>query len=306
MRIDVAAQTHIGRRKKTNEDFYGIFRDDVPGAALIDEGALLLVADGLGGHIGGEIASKLAVNTAKDMLKETMQPPEGVEGEATPFAAMRTWFARANQGIWQTNQELVTSGKPMGTTLLAVALTPHKAYIGNVGDSRCYLFRDGEILNTTEDHSWVDEQVKLGLMSRSEAETDSRRNYVTRSIGTSPEVVVDTYAWDVLPGDWLLLCTDGLVNMVKDADIKQVFRTPATAADIAHALVTMANENGGRDNITVVVANVNPSLMRTVRLRLRSFFRRKGGKILLALLFLIYGALCFVGGYLFRHAGFLQ
>lgn len=305
MRMDVAAQTDIGRRKKTNEDFYGVFRDDLPDVKLFSKGALLMVADGLGGHVGGEIASKLAVNTAKDMLKESMDPPQDPDDEPTPFGAMRKWFVRANENVWQTNQELVRAGKPMGTTLVAMLLTPRKAFITNVGDSRCYHIRDGQILEKTEDHSWVDEQVKLGLMSRSEAETDSRRNYVTRSIGTHPEVGIDTYTWHVVAGDWLLLCTDGLVNMVKDSEIKEVFRKPATAAEIAHTLVTMANDNGGRDNITVVVANVQPSRFRITRLRLRQFFRKKGGKMLLVLLFLLYGALCFVGGYYVRHAGLL-
>ena len=299
MRIDVAAQTDIGRRKKNNEDYYGVFKDDTQGLRLFDEGALLCVADGLGGHVGGEIASKLAVSHMKDVLKESSPAgSDNAEEENGLLPLLKTWVVRANTSVHQTNQDLVKTGRPMGTTLLACILSPRRVFIGNVGDSRCYLIRDGEIVSKTEDHSWVDEQVKLGLMSRAEAEVDARRHMVTRSIGTHPEVDVDTYGWDIVPGDTLLLCTDGLVNMVKDSEICQEFKGNASPAEIAHRLIDKANDNGGKDNITVIVADISPSLATMARRRVLSFSKRRGAKMVWLALAVLYGLGCLGIGFL--------
>jgi protein phosphatase len=300
MRIEIAAQTDIGKRKRNNEDYYGVFRDDTPGLTLFREGALLCVADGLGGHEGGEIASRLAVSIIKDVLKLPLPPPsEDAQQDEGPLPAIRDAIIKANESIFRTNQDLITSGRPMGTTLLAAIVTPKKVYMGTVGDSRCYHVRDGEFIDKTEDHSWVDEQVKMGLMTKSEAESDLRRHVVTRSIGTHPQVDVDTYIWHVVPGDSLLLCTDGLVNMAKDSEILAVVQKDGAPAEIASRLINLANDNGGRDNITVIVADINPSLWTVFRRRLRSFSRRRGAKALWMFLLLVYGALCALGGYLF-------
>jgi protein phosphatase len=299
MRIDIAAQTDVGRHKRNNEDFFGVFREDTPDLQLFQEGALLCVADGLGGHIGGEIASKLAVSVLKDTLK---QPPPDVpeeDPEARDQALLKVLsdgITRANENIYRTNRELVKNSRPMGTTLLAVLVDRRKARIANVGDSRCYHLREGEIINKTEDHSWVDEQVKLGLMSKAEAESDLRRNLVTRCIGTNPEVPIDTYVWHVVPGDILLLCTDGLVNMVKDGAIRDVFRKRGASAEIAHRLVDLANEKGGRDNTTVIVAHISPTAGHFIA----GFLRRRRRPILWALLALLFGAACFAAGYFVR------
>jgi serine/threonine protein phosphatase PrpC len=275
MRLDIAAQTDVGRRKKKNEDSFGVFREDYPGLNFFDEGALLIVADGLGGHVGGEIASKLGVSIVRDILKE--EPPAPItDGDETqgPLPILRRYMLKANDNIFQTNRDLVTNGRPMGTTLLAVLVSPKKAYIGNVGDTRAYHIRDNEILERTEDHSWVDEQVKQGLMSKAEAESDSRKNMVTRSVGTNEEIDVDTYIWHIVPGDMILLATDGLINMVKESEIVAEFRKGGTPAEIAYRLVQMANENGGKDNITVCIASISPSLLRFCYQRIRSWWRR--------------------------------
>lgn len=304
MRIDVAAQTDRGKRKRKNEDSYGVFREDTPGCRLFREGALLCVADGLGGHTGGEVASKLAVSIMRETIKEPPQgPADGSgqsapgEGEGDPIPKLREGFQRANQSIYQTNLDLIKKGLPMGTTLLTALITPDRVFVCNVGDSRCYHFREGEIINRTEDHSWVDEQVKQGLMSRVEADTDSRKNVVTRSIGTHPEVDIDCYRWYVKPGDRLLVCTDGLVNMVQDKAIRQEFLRNAGPAETAQRLVSLANANGGKDNITVIVADISPTAHTRLTRRLRSFARRRSAKMLALLLALLYGALTFAGGY---------
>ncbi len=298
MRLDCAAQTHTGLRKSNNEDAYGVFGEDTPDLKLFEEGALLCVADGLGGHKGGEIASKLAVSYVKEALKsEAPKQAEAENGEEGPIPILREGFLKANQSIFQTNQDLVRGDRPMGTTLLAALVTPRKVYVTNVGDSRCYLIRQGEVIAKTEDHSWVDEQVKLGLMSQSEAERDNRKNLVTRSIGTHSEVEADSYVWHIVPGDMLLLCTDGLINMVKEADIIAEFSKAASPAEIANRLVDMANQNGGKDNITVVVANVQPSLVRLCWLRWLGFWRRNKTHLLWLAACLVFGAAAFAAGY---------
>ncbi len=262
------------------------------------------MADGLGGHGGGDIASKLAVSNMKDVVKEPAPPPsEDGESDQSLLELLRKYMTVANDSVFQTNKDLVSTGKPMGTTLIAALVSPKKLYMCNVGDSRAYHIRDGEIVAITEDHSWVDEQVKLGLMSKAEAEMDSRKNIVTRSIGTHPEVPVDTYLWHIVPGDWILLCTDGLVNMVKDADIRNEFVTGGTAAEIAARLVNMANENGGKDNVTVIAANISPNPFRLLFMRTRSMVRHYGLRLLWLLLTLAVGIAGFFGGHWVRDMG---
>ena len=262
------------------------------------------MADGLGGHGGGDIASKLAVSNMKDVVKEPAPPPsEDGESDQSLLELLRKYMTVANDSVFQTNKDLVSTGKPMRTTLIAALVSPKKLYMCNVGDSRAYHIRDGEIVAITEDHSWVDEQVKLGLMSKAEAEMDSRKNIVTRSIGTHPEVPVDTYLWHIVPGDWILLCTDGLVNMVKDADIRNEFVTGGTAAEIAARLVNMANENGGKDNVTVIAANISPNPFRLLFMRTRSMVRHYGLRLLWLLLTLAVGIAGFFGGHWVRDMG---
>jgi len=306
MRIDIAAQTDIGRRKKDNEDCFGVFRDDTPNLRFFSDGALLVVADGLGGHMGGEIASKLAVSMMKDIVKEPV-PEVSAEGtQDAPYLSVISRFVeQANASVFQTNRDLNPNGKPMGTTLVAGLITPKKLHICNVGDSRVYHIRDDEIIGRTEDHSWVDEQVKLGLMSKAEAEVDIRKNVVTRSIGTREEVTVDTYTWHIVPGDWVMLCSDGLVNMVKDQDICAEFKKGGSAAEITARLVNQANENGGKDNITVIAANISPSPFRLIYLSLRSLKRKHGFLLAWFIVSTIFGAAGFMLGYLYRDAGYL-
>lgn len=305
MRLDVSAQSDIGHRKKENEDCFGVFREDTPDLSLFRHGALLCVADGLGGHVGGEIASKLAVSILKDIVSEDPPVLDTETGDDGFIPLLTRYIVLANASVFQANEDLDTGGKPMGTTLIATIVTPKKAYICNVGDSRCYHIRDGEIIERTQDHSWVDEQVKLGLMSKSEAEMDHRKNVVTRSVGTRQEVTVDPYLWHLVPGDWLLMCSDGLVNMVKDQDILAEVVKGGAAAEIVARLVALANENGGKDNITVIVANISPNIFRLIFMRARNFKRKQGLKLLWLLVSLGMGAIGFVAGALAHNEGLL-
>ena len=303
MLLDVAGLTHIGRKKDKNEDSLGIFGENSPGLKLFKQGALLTVADGLGGHTGGDIASKLAVSIIKDLVKEDPPKPDSPDADVVLDAAhlgflpkIRAAMERANASIYQTNCDLVQSGRPMGTTLLTVLVEPRMAWVGNVGDSRAYLVRDGVILTRTADHSWVDEQVSLGLMTRDEAETDKRKNLVTRSVGTHPETEVDTYRWPLAPGDVLLLCTDGLVNMARDAEIAAELARAATAKEMAGRLIELALAKGGRDNVTVIVAVVDPDPWRHSWLRFRQSMRERNISTGRVIGWLIFGILCFAAG----------
>lgn len=300
MRLDIAAFSDVGRRKKNNEDSYVVIREGAKDLRLFKEGALICVADGLGGHTGGEIASKLAVRIIGEIVKEKPAPQNGSVDDDShdgPLPRIRSSIERANESIFQTNRDLVRTRRPMGTTVLTGVISPKKVYVGNVGDSRCYHIREGEILTQTEDHSWVDEQVKLGLMSKAEAETDRRKNIVTRCVGTHEEVTVDTYRWHIVPGDMLLFCTDGLVNMVSDDVIKKECARNGSAADIAQRLVNLANENGGKDNITVVVVNVSPAPLRLIYMRAASFLRRRGIGLAWGLGIALFGIVSFLLGY---------
>ena len=303
MQLDAACLTHIGLKKEKNEDSFGIYGEEAPGLKLFKQGALLVVADGLGGHTGGDIASKLAVSIIRDMVKEEPPEPDSPNVDVVLDAAnlgflpqIRAAMERANASIYQTNCDLVQNGRPMGTTLLTMLVEPRMAWIGNVGDSRAYHLRDGIILSRTEDHSWVDEQVKLRLMTREEAETDKRKNLVTRSVGTHPDIEVDTYRWPLSPGDVVLLCSDGLVNMVRDSDIAAELSRRATAREMAERLVALALAKGGKDNITVIVAVVDPNPWALTWLRFLERMRQKNitnGKLVVLLLFCI---LCLAAG----------
>ncbi|MEK7795657.1 MAG: protein phosphatase 2C domain-containing protein [Candidatus Hydrogenedentota bacterium] len=256
MILDAAGRTDIGLKKKDNEDKFAIFSEGSPDVRLFQRGALLVVADGLGGHMGGEIASKLAVSMMSDMLKQEPPAEDPNASDGGLFPVIREAARKANASIFKTNQDFQTGDRPMGTTLVAALLLPGKVLVCNVGDSRCYVLRGGKIIERTIDHSWVEEQIQLGLMTRAESLVDKRRNLVTRSVGTKPEVGVDTYTWILHEGDYIFLCSDGVIDMVQDKQICEVFKACNSSEDISNRIVDVANENGGKDNITAVVARV--------------------------------------------------
>ncbi|HOZ49207.1 MAG TPA: protein phosphatase 2C domain-containing protein [Candidatus Hydrogenedentes bacterium] len=300
MQLDIGALSDIGRRKKKNEDHFGVFGEDTPDLALIRQGALLIVADGLGGHIGGDMASKLAVSHFRDILFEPrpQEDPEAESPDAQLHALLEDRVRLVNERIHQTNVDLVKNGRPMGTTLCAALVEPTKTHIVNVGDSRAYHIRGDEIIARTEDHSWVDEQVRLGVMTRDEAEADHRRNLVTKSLGTQSEVDGDVYAWHTVPDDLLLLCSDGLVNMISDAEILAELKAGGLAQDIVQRLIDLANAHGGKDNITAILARIHPDPKKMARARLRRFLDRYGRTLLAVFGALAFGGLCFAAGFL--------
>ena len=253
-----AGLSDVGRKRKSNEDSF----------ALSEDGTLLVVADGMGGHAAGEVASRLAVESIErhisgsDPRKEPTLPasfrsPCGDEADL-PAPARRVLNAirLANQEIVRSVRE-DSSMRGMGTTVVIVHVQGSRAYIGSVGDSRAYLVRDGGLLQLTSDHTLVNEQVRAGALSTQEARRHPARNILTRAVDSQEDVEPDLVEQELRPGDFLLLCSDGLTTMVEDADI---LRTILAHQDDpragCRALVDLANDHGGDDNVTVVLARV--------------------------------------------------
>jgi protein phosphatase len=232
MRIASGARTDVGRERAGNEDNY---------VADPDRG-LYAVADGMGGHRAGEVASATAIETLRAAYGAGRSIDEAVE------EANAAVFSKA-----EANPEM----RGMGTTLTAVAVIDGRtAVLGHVGDSRAYLMRDGDVTRVTEDHSLVEQLVREGRLRPEEAAHHPQKAIITRALGIDPEVEVDRYEVDLRPGDRLLVCSDGLTNMVPDPGLAGVLRRQPNAQQAADTLVEMANKAGGDDNITVVIIDV--------------------------------------------------
>jgi protein phosphatase len=230
MRLDVGVVTDIGQVRERNEDSF-----------LVDP-PLYAVADGMGGHRGGEVASKLALETVEALARS------GKGGLAQQVR-------EANRAVFDRSMtDRAVSG--MGTTLTGAVIDDEGAHIVHVGDSRAYLLRAGALRQLTEDHTLVNRMVKAGEITPEEAEVHPHRNVVTRVIGTEPDVRVDEEDVPLLEGDRLLLCSDGLTSMVTVEQIRAILESNPSAQDAATRLVRAANRAGGIDNITVIVVDV--------------------------------------------------
>jgi protein phosphatase len=246
LRIDARGLTDVGLRRDHNED-----------AFLVDEAlGLFVVADGMGGHAGGGTASRLAVETIRDTVRQGGKDlPKPAEPEDTRVAdLLERAVEEACAVIYRTAQ-----GDPqlagMGTTVTAALLDARTAFVAHVGDSRCYLLRGGRIYQVTEDHSLVNEQLKAGAISADEAKHSRFKNIITRSVGFEEQVLVDLMAVELEPRDALVICCDGLSNLVEDPEILDLVEESSLEAAPGR-LVALANERGGDDNITVIVIRV--------------------------------------------------
>lgn len=259
----VGARTDLGLARENNEDKFEVFEPEEPEMLAI-KGCLYAVADGMGGHASGQIASEIALKTiTKSYYGDTSEDVD---------ESLRTAFTRANAYINDTAQ-LVRERNGMGTTCTAVVLREDRMYLAHVGDSRLYLIRDGRLRRVSEDHSWVAEQVRRGALTEEEAEMSPFRNVITRSLGSSPDVEVDIADEPLQKDDILLLCSDGLSGYVRDDDILELASTwsPALAA---LKLIDCASENGGGDNITVVIVAVRDIVKASGGGRLQRFLGR--------------------------------
>lgn len=243
--IKLGAKTDLGRVRDNNEDKFDFFEPEAPDV-LATKGCFYAVADGMGGHSAGQIACELA-------LKTVIQAYYGNPSPDTE-TSLRHAVAQANGLIYDTAQA-IPDRQGMGTTLTAAVVLEDRLTIVQVGDSRAYLVRDGQISQITEDHSWVAEQVRLGTMTLAEAQVSPFRNIITRSIGTAASVEADVVTHEMRVGDTLLLCSDGLSGHLEPQEIQAVIQehSPSVAA---LSLVEAANERGGRDNITALILAV--------------------------------------------------
>jgi serine/threonine protein phosphatase PrpC len=246
--LDAAGGTDPGKVRPLNEDAWQIADQSETGHLWDSRGRLLIVADGMGGHAAGEIASRLAVETLYQQYYDEDDVP------LPPAIRLERAVTEANLNVYE-QAVAVDAQSGMGTTLVAAVVHEARVLIANVGDSRAYLIRDGEATQITKDHSWVAEQVKLGTISEEQAETHAYRNLVTRCLGHRPGMQVDIFEHRLRAGDTLLLCSDGLSNQVPDSGIAAVL-SEQEPEQAVQALIDEANQRGGPDNITAVVARV--------------------------------------------------
>ena len=249
MNISCKALSDVGKKRKGNED--SLF--------VNPEQKLFVVADGMGGHAAGEIASKVAV----DAINEFVCLTGGDEEITWPFGLdenisydgnrLKTAIRHANRKVLEATKEK-TEYEGMATTVAAVLVDGDVANIGHVGDSRIYLLSGDEFTQLTSDHSWVNEQIQTGVISPDQARSHPLRNVVTRALGGRTDLAVDMQTRKMKEGDLLLLCSDGLTTMVPDEEIADVFRDAKGDLDrAAQGLVDEANSRGGEDNITVLL-----------------------------------------------------
>jgi serine/threonine protein phosphatase PrpC len=241
MPVQWAATTHPGIRRTSNEDCY-CSRPDL---------GLFIVADGMGGHVAGEVASKIAVDAIEAFIGETASQDSGLTWPHPVDPALGLDGSRLKSAFHLANKRLATTAS---TVLLK---DEHRAMLAHVGDSRIYLFRDNELERMTNDHSWVEEQMRAGLLSPLEARQHPWRNVVTRALSGGEDPEVDVKEVSLLPGDRLLLCSDGLSSVVPDDRIEEIMRARPVPTEACQALVDEANGAGGPDNVTTLILQID-------------------------------------------------
>ncbi len=250
MKIVVQGMTDVGKKREKNEDSF-----------LVDEElGLSIVADGMGGHLGGEYASQMAVKTIQEVMKKFQEDPEMTlpaeeKKRYDPGEQLKQAIRIASQRIFREATRSPTL-RGMGTTVVALLIRDKKGYIANVGDSRAYLIRTPEIQQLTTDHSLVTEQLQAGFITPAEVKNHRLRNIITRSVGFQDEVETDLLVRELEEGDLFLLCSDGLTNMVSNAEIVKQAGKGRNVKSLPQKLIELANKKGGDDNISVILAQV--------------------------------------------------
>jgi len=247
MQLKAAGLSHVGMKRNQNQDSF----------MLAPELGLFIVADGMGGHKGGQIASLMAVTTIIDFLRDHVSKNGGI---ADARATLTQALEHANQAIQKKGQtEVDLAG--MGTTATALLFHGGKLFIAHVGDSRSYLVHPNRIWQITRDHSLVQEKLRAGLITREQMKSDQNKNVITRSVGFEPEVDVDLYEIDPHPGDVFVVCSDGLSGMISDSIIREVVEkrvfSQNSVEKAAKELIEKANLQGGDDNVTAVVIQLH-------------------------------------------------
>ena len=232
------AATDVGRIREVNQDY--IFCSMEPVGKLPN---LFLVADGMGGHKAGDLASRYTVETLTDSIKNSASD--------NPITIINDAIVEANTKLLEKAAESEQS-TGMGTTLVVCTIIGESMYVENVGDSRLYLY-DGRLSQITRDHSLVAEMVALGKLGRDEARRHEKKNVITRAIGGAKEIMADFFEAELTAGNRIIMCSDGLSNMVEDEEIERVLASDIPIEDKTKQLLGRANENGGKDNIAVVI-----------------------------------------------------
>jgi protein phosphatase len=250
-KLRCVGMTDTGKVREHNEDTIAIDADI----------GLLVLADGMGGYNAGEVASGIAVKTILNLVRESvdrqdLKTLDRESGMSRPSIILRDAIHRANKIIYQTARTQPNC-EGMGTTVVAMLFFDNRASIAHVGDSRLYRLRSDKFEQVTMDHSLLQELVDRGFYSAEEAQRAANKNYVTRALGVEPNVDVEVQEVPVQKGDFYALCSDGLSDMVEDDDMHLTLTTFGANLDtVAKQLIQLANDNGGRDNISVVMANV--------------------------------------------------
>lgn len=240
MNLRAWGNTHKGMKRSGNQDSF----------LVDDELSLFIVADGMGGHKGGEVASQMAVTAARDVYVSNLQ----AKSKLSPRELIQKMFEKASHSIHDRGAKEKRL-KGMGTTMVLILRSGDYLYIGNVGDSRCYLQRDLDLWQVSEDHSLVYEQLREGLLKESELEQAEGKNIITRSVGFERDVVCDIFEREIMAGDKFVLCSDGLSGMISDNRINEICLS-AKPADWPDRMIKEANDAGGDDNVTVVAVEV--------------------------------------------------
>lgn len=236
--IEVGNLTDIGKKRKHNEDYYGFFR-------LGEDEFLAIVADGMGGHASGEIASRMAVEIIQEVYSKERAEQEVLD-------SLKSAFEVANFSILQKSLEQ-DQLNGMGTTATVLVIKEDQTFVGHMGDSRAYLFRDGAVNQLTKDHSMVNRMVEQGLLSKEEAEHHPQRNVIYKALGVNRDADLELIGpLPVYLNDIFLLCSDGLTNLVTDEEMLKIVKkeSPQKACE---KLIQLANKRGGDDNITVQI-----------------------------------------------------
>jgi len=246
MTLEFHSSTDTGRARNNNED-----------SVAVDEStAMMVLADGMGGYNAGEIASGMATSFIKTELGRWLAEASEAATDTDVRRAMDICVDNANRAIFNAaNSNPQYAG--MGTTLVVGVFREGRLLIGHVGDSRAYRLRGGRLTQITHDHSLLQEQIDSGLITAEQAAFSANKNLVTRAVGVEDTVLLETHMHDVLPGDTYLLCSDGLSDMLDDESISQLLQGCESLAEGASALIDAANDAGGKDNISVVLARVD-------------------------------------------------
>lgn len=250
MRPRASGLSDVGVIRSHNEDCFDID----PGNQVF------VVADGMGGHSHGEIASRIAIDSIREFVARTADEDATLPFEMDPRLGRQS--NRLKSAIRVAHDKVLKAIRQdaslhgMGTTVVGLLVDGDSAAIAHVGDSRCYRLRDGKLELLTQDHTWVNEQVVAGFLSEEQARVHPLKNVVTRALGGDADIEVDVREWKVLPGDLYMLCSDGLTTMLSDAEILERLRAPARLEELCARLVRDANARGGFDNISVVLLHI--------------------------------------------------